>query len=472
MQASEEPTNFYLPFANNAGGGYIRTIPLDSQIAITPGAASFYDGFPPLNFIPVPAGGIPPDGEDFNGILNEITAAVQWQQAGGLPRYDASFSQAIGGYPDNAILANVGGTGLWQSTADDNLTNPDAGTATFTGSIAGTVLTVASGLSGTIVVGQILSGSSVTANTQIISFGTGVGGLGTYNVQTSQTTPSTAITASGAANWQVAITTGVTPAPLDNSTKLQTTAGANLVGGVVGSVRNLTMSIASDSATATMTADEIVVATALGGAPIRLSNFNHSINLATTGAGGMDAGAAPVSGYVSIYAIYNPTTLASALLACSPGTSNGSIYSGANMPSGYTASSLVSSWGMNGASLLIHGQQRDRLITLPTNQILSTTTTQASATLLSLSNAVPTNAKTFSGTLSAVFGGTLTTVGLTLGSDVALTGLQSFRQSGISSSATSTFTSLIIGAPQVAYYTFSNTAGTSTALVAISSYTF
>jgi hypothetical protein len=39
-----------------------------------------------------------------------------------------------------------------------------------------------------------LSGTGVTAGTQIISLGTGVGGTGTYNVSASQTVASTAIT--------------------------------------------------------------------------------------------------------------------------------------------------------------------------------------------------------------------------------------------------------------------------------------
>lgn len=63
---------------------------------------------------------------------------------------------------------------------------------TFTGSIAGTVLTVTTITSGAISVGQILSGTGITAGTAITSLGTGVGGnttaaLGTYNLQLSNT---------------------------------------------------------------------------------------------------------------------------------------------------------------------------------------------------------------------------------------------------------------------------------------------
>ena len=77
-------------------------------------------------------------------------------------------------------------------------------TASFTGSIAGLTLTVASALTGTIGVGMVLSGAGgggVTANTAVTGQLTGTpGGLGTYSVNISQTVTSSTITgASGAA---------------------------------------------------------------------------------------------------------------------------------------------------------------------------------------------------------------------------------------------------------------------------------
>lgn len=78
------------------------------------------------------------------------------------------------------------------------------------------------------------------------------------------------------------------------------------VAGVVGTVRNLKMSIAAASATATLTADEVIAESALGGLRYCIPNFNKTVNLATVGAGGMDVGSAPTSGYAALYAIYNP----------------------------------------------------------------------------------------------------------------------------------------------------------------------
>lgn len=73
--------------------------------------------------------------------------------------------------------------------------------ATFTGSIAGNVLTVpANGVTaGGINIGMTLSGTGITAGTRIVAFQTGAGGNvnegGTYTVSPSQTAASTTITA-------------------------------------------------------------------------------------------------------------------------------------------------------------------------------------------------------------------------------------------------------------------------------------
>lgn len=64
--------------------------------------------------------------------------------------------------------------------------------ATFTGSIAGTVLTITNITAGAVAVGQIISGAGITTGTAITALGTGAGGnnstgLGTYYVQSTQT---------------------------------------------------------------------------------------------------------------------------------------------------------------------------------------------------------------------------------------------------------------------------------------------
>lgn len=257
-----------------------------------------------------------------------------------------------------------------------------------------------------------------------------------------------------------------TPAAGDNSTKPATTAFADQVGGVVGSVRNLKISVTAASASATLTADEIIVETALGGAPIRLGSFNKTINLATTGAGGMDTGSAPVSGYVALYAIYNPTTQTAALLATNAATLQGSIYGGGNMPAGYTASALISVWATNGSGQFKVGLQRDRQIAIVNSTILSTSTTQASATSLSISGTVPVNAVSVSGTVS-LSSTTSSTLSCNISSDTNTLATQTFSVGA--SSGTVNF-SLPIGTAQTIYYAWSNSAGTPTLSMTLSSY--
>lgn len=70
--------------------------------------------------------------------------------------------------------------------------------ASFTGSIATTTLTVTAMLSGDpLVVGQYIDGSGVTNGTYITAFVSGSGGTGTYTVSTSQTASSTTMYANG-----------------------------------------------------------------------------------------------------------------------------------------------------------------------------------------------------------------------------------------------------------------------------------
>lgn len=135
-----------------------------------------------------------------------------------------------------------------------------------------------------------------------------------------------------------------------DGTNIYSPNSAELVTGVIGNSLNARMSVPSASATATFTASEVIVGVALGGRQYRISNVSAAINLATTGAGGMDTGAAPTNSWVALYAIYNPTTQAVALLAKAAGAGvQTDVYSGANMPAGYTASALVAVVPTNGS---------------------------------------------------------------------------------------------------------------------------
>lgn len=154
MQTSSQPKLLPIPFAD---AGSKQDIPNDSQVGITAGRASYSDGFPPLTRTPLAAGGVPPFGTDFNGVFNDITAAIRWSQAGAGYPFNAAFNTAVAGYPKGARIPNSTLDGFWLNTADGNSANPENTTSALTGWIP-------SGVYGaTAITG--LSGSSVTLTT-------------------------------------------------------------------------------------------------------------------------------------------------------------------------------------------------------------------------------------------------------------------------------------------------------------------
>lgn len=154
MQNSSQPKLIPTPFADN---GARQNIPNDSQIGITAGRASYADGFPPLTRTPLAAGGVPPFGTDFNGVLNDITAALRWSQSGAGYPFNAAFNTAISGYPKGARIPNSTLDGYWLNTTDGNTANPEVTGAATTGWVP------AENYGVTAITG--LSGSSVTLTT-------------------------------------------------------------------------------------------------------------------------------------------------------------------------------------------------------------------------------------------------------------------------------------------------------------------
>lgn len=192
--------------------------------------------------------------------------------------------------------------------------------------------------------------------------------------------------------------------------------------GVVGAARNASMNVTAASSTATFTADELVVESALGGLRYCLANFNAPINLASTGVGGMDTGSAPTSGFVGIYAIYNPTSGAKGLLGVNATLAKvPEVYAGVNMPVGYTTSALISVWGTDSTGKLLPGAQRDRSIGFAPRAILITSAqtgiSWSSFNIAGISvAAVPRNARRVKGT-TIINGSTAATMAMYVAAD-------------------------------------------------------
>lgn len=107
-----------------AAAGSKATIPIKQTDATR---ASYEQGFPALNMTPIAAGGVPPSGQDFNGILYDISNAAMWQQAAGILPWSAEFAQSpiSSGYPKNALV--VHNAVLYQSAVDNNSSTPGGG---------------------------------------------------------------------------------------------------------------------------------------------------------------------------------------------------------------------------------------------------------------------------------------------------------------------------------------------------------
>lgn len=126
MQLANAPSKIVLAFAAD---GNKNAIPVPSQISVTPGAASWTDGFPPVTMLDPTEGGVGPSGLDFNGVINEISAVALWLNTGAGFAYDAAFSTAIGGYPIGSRVLRSDNSGYWLCIADNNTNDPNAGGA-------------------------------------------------------------------------------------------------------------------------------------------------------------------------------------------------------------------------------------------------------------------------------------------------------------------------------------------------------
>lgn len=412
MNRADEPLKQPVPFGVNG--------PRENILPTTPAgdnAASYNSGFPPITMILKAAGGLPPKGQDMNQILYELSSLSRWNSAGALNSYDSAFSTSIGGYPKGAVLINSSFNGSWLNTAEGNTVSPESsptsgwvptkniGVTSVTGLAAANVTLTALQASND----RITLAGTLTANINLVF----PSWLSKWIV-TNNCAGNFTVTCKTAAGTGVAVPIGTTAVVFSDGTNItlngplmvqdatNSNHAVNLGQGnaqwspVVGASRNARMSVTAASSTATFTADQITVTTALNGQTYLLTNFNKTINLGTTGAGGMDTGTVPVTGFVALYAIYNPSSQASALLAVNTTSVLAPEVCAGIMPSGYTASALISVW-RTASSQLVIGYQLDRKIITPVIPATTSTSLPASYIALGLAAIVPINAKSVNG---------------------------------------------------------------------------
>jgi hypothetical protein len=241
---------------------------------------------------------------------------------------------------------------------------------------------------------------------------------------------------------------------------------------VVGGVRNFKASQTVAGAALTFAADAVVVKSATGGIATLLTAFSEAVNLATVGAGGMDIGSAPVSGYVAVYASWGAVAGAGVFATNATSAAAPEQYSGANPPSGVTETQLISVWPTNASRQFVIGSQLDRSVSIASATVLSSSTTQASPTALNISSVVPLNARYVSG-FGSVSSTAVSSMFLNMLSSSVLVGQQSIAAT--ITAATSVFGNFIklpIALAQTMYYTASSGAGTPSFGLAVTGYEF
>lgn len=276
----------------------------------------------------------------------------------------------------------------------------------------------------------------------------------------------------GAGSWVLIDSTGggMQIAPATKSLHaVQLTQGQTMFAGPIGSVSNLKMSVATASVSATVTADEVVVGTALGGQTYKLSSYSKAIDISTTGAGGRDTGAG-INGYVALYAIYNPVSGVSSILGVNVTSSFAPvIYGGANMPAGYTASALLTVVPTNVSGQFVTLNVSNRDVYIPIAAIFNATTILTNSSV-SISAIVPQNAVSISGELSINIA-VAASVQVILKADASTIGQQALTFTlGASQALLTNFANVPIRTAQTVVATTSTTAGTPTFAAYITSY--
>lgn len=160
----------------------------------------------------------------------------------------------------------------------------------------------------------------------------------------------------------------------------------NLKAAVVGAARNLVGAYAT-AATATYTADELVMKNSAGAAYVA-SNVSFTVNITASGVNGLDAGLEAPDTWYYIHAIYNGTS------------TNGLISTSATaptLPSGYTYSALIGVIRNDSSGDFFPFLQNDRNISVQPHSVFAGVAGVSSFTPVSISSQVPPIAKSCDG---------------------------------------------------------------------------
>ncbi len=111
-----KPKQIKQAFAVN---GLRNEIPNDTE---EEGRVSYNTGFPEITMLPKEAGGLPPLGQDMNGILYDLSENIVYNQAGGTYGLNEDIITNRGGYPKNAMLIEEDNK-IYLSKHNNNISN-------------------------------------------------------------------------------------------------------------------------------------------------------------------------------------------------------------------------------------------------------------------------------------------------------------------------------------------------------------
>lgn len=118
-----QPDLILKPFGAEATAGTINVIPDERPSGAAPQLASWSLGFPLITMTYPGAGGLPPFGQDMNGVLNAISQHTVYLGGGGLYKWSSAYVAAAGGYSKGAVVQSNDGLNSYVSLVDGNATD-------------------------------------------------------------------------------------------------------------------------------------------------------------------------------------------------------------------------------------------------------------------------------------------------------------------------------------------------------------
>lgn len=118
-----QPDLILVPFAQDAPAVNVDAIPVNLGPSDPPQAASWSQGFPTVTMTPLAAGGIPPRGQSFNGVLQDITQHLVYIGGGGQYKWSSAYVTAKGGYSIGDVIQADSGLLSYVSLVDNNTDN-------------------------------------------------------------------------------------------------------------------------------------------------------------------------------------------------------------------------------------------------------------------------------------------------------------------------------------------------------------